>query len=243
MIKESTIYFTPQMQSVIEEYENVRDLGVIVSNNAEFLEHIDLLIKKVRKVIGWILRSFLNRSLEFMKRMWISIVRPLIDYGSQIWSPQEGPLMDRIEKLQYDFSKLIPEIRNMSYEMRLKKMNLSSLQRRFERYKIFYTWNIIQGIVPECGLNIRSMKNSRNGLKFEVKKTEKSRIGKIRDQSFQVSAPKIWNSLPIFIRNLETTSKAEFKTALDSYLRDIPDIPRLGYSTWAKNSLVDILGF
>ena len=121
MIKESTIYFTPQMQSVIEEYENVRDLGVIVSNNAEFLEHIDLLIKKVRKVIGWILRSFLNRSLEFMKRMWISIVRPLIDYGSQIWSPQEGPLMDRIEKLQYDFSKLIHEIRNMSYEMRLKK--------------------------------------------------------------------------------------------------------------------------
>ena len=58
-----------------------------------------------------------------------------------------------------------------------------------------------------------------------------------------MSAPKIWNSLPIFIRNLETTSKAEFKTALDSYLRDIPDIPRLGYSTWAKKSLVDILGF
>ena len=87
------------------------------------------------------------------------------------------------------------------------------------------------------------MKNSRNGLKFEIQKTEKSKIGKIRDQSFQVSAPRIWNSLPIFIRNLETTSKAEFKTALDSYLRDIPDIPRLGYSTWAKNSLVDIMGF
>ena len=92
--------------------------------------------------------------------------------------------MDRIEKLQYDYSKLIPEIRNMSYEMRLKKMNLSSLQRRFERYKIFYTWNIIQGIVPEFGLKIGSMKNSRNGLKFEIKKTEKSRIGRIRDQSF-----------------------------------------------------------
>ena len=184
-----------------------------------------------------------SQSGVYEKDVGINCQTPDRLYGSQIWSPQEGPLMDRIEKLQYDFSKLIPEIRNMSYEMRLKKINLSSLQRRFERYKIFYTWNIIQGIVPECGLNIRSMENSRNGLKFEVKKTEKSRIGKIRDQSFQVSAPKIWNSLPIFIRNLHENDVSYFKTELDTYLCNLEDIPRLGTTKLRKNSLIDILGF
>ena len=136
----------------------------------------------------------------------------------------------------------MPEIRNLPYEERLKKLGISSLQRRFERYKIFYIWKILQGQVPPCGIMIRSEKYTRNGLKLNVNRTDNNRIGKLRDQSFQYSAPKIWNSLPIFIRNLETDSKASFKTALDGYLRNIPDSPRIGSSSWAKNSLVDILG-
>ena len=146
--------------------------------------------------------------------MWVSIIRPLIDYGSQVWSPTEGVMLDKIEKLQYDFTRLMPEIRNLPYEERLKKLGISSLQRRFERYKIFYIWKILQGQVPPCGITIRSEKYTRNGLKLNVNRTDNNRIGKLRDQSFQYSAPKIWNSLPIFIRNLETDSKASFKNAL-----------------------------
>ena len=174
--------------------------------------------------------------------MWVAIIRPLIDYGSQVWSPTEGTILDKIEKLQYDYTRLIPEIRNLTYEDRLKKLGISSLQRRFERYKIFYVWKILQEQVPSCGITIRSEKLSRNGLKLNIDRTDNSRIGRLRDQSFQYSAPKIWNSLPIYIRNLETDSKAAFKTALDGYLRDIPDSPRIGSSPWVKNSLVDILG-
>ena len=51
-IKENTMYFTPQMYSVIEKYDNVRDLGIRVSNNAEFHEHIDLLIKKLERSLA-----------------------------------------------------------------------------------------------------------------------------------------------------------------------------------------------
>ena len=126
------------MAGIIEEHVDVRDLGLRMSSNADFNAHINDVIKKTRKVIGWVLRSFMNRSLAFLKRMWVTIIRPLIDYGSQVWSPIEGVLLDKIEKLQYDYTRLIPEIRNLNYEERLKKLGISSLQRRFERYKIFY---------------------------------------------------------------------------------------------------------
>ena len=240
-VKNDTIYFTPEMYSIIQEFDNVRDLGIQVSNSGDFKDHIDNIIKRTKKVIGWVLRSFINRSLNFLKKMWVTIIRPIIDYGSQVWSPLEGVDMDRIEKLQYNFTKLIPEIRGLSYEERLKKLNLSSLQRQFERYKIFYTWKVLQGIVPGCGIKVRSEWNSRNGLKLEVNRTGDDRIGRLRDQSFQISAPKIWNSLPIFLRNLETSSKSIFKTNLDNYLRTIPDCPRVGSRAWSKNSLTDIL--
>lgn len=190
-IKYDTSYFTPDMAGIIEEHEDVRDLGLRMSSNADFNAHISEVIKKMRKVIGWVLRSFMNRSIEFMKRMWVAIIRPLIDYGSQVWSPTEGTILDKIEKLQYDYTRLIPEIRNLTYEDRLKKLGISSLQRRFERYKIFYVWKILQEQVPSCRITIRSEKLSRNGLKLNVNRTDNSRIGRLRDQSFQYSAPKI----------------------------------------------------
>ena len=214
----------------------------MISNTGDFKVHIESIIKKVRKVIGWLLRSFMNRTLSFLKKMWITIIRPLIDYGSQVWSPSEGPLMDRVEKLQYDYTKLCPEVRNMTYENRLKLFGISSLQRRFERYKIFYLWKFSHGLIPDCGVIIENSKQDRGGLKFLIKRTDKSKVGKLREQSFQISGPRIWNSLPCFIQNSGAESKDQFKKALDSYLRNLPDCPRMGSTTWSKNSLINLLG-
>ena len=115
MIKNDTLYFSPSMYSVIGELENCRDLGVQLENTGHFNIHINNIIKKVRKIIGWVMRSFFNRSIPFLKKMWVSLIRPHIDYCSQLWSPGEGPLLDSIERLQYDYTKLSPETRNLTY--------------------------------------------------------------------------------------------------------------------------------
>ena len=52
--------------------------------------------------------------------MWVTILRHITDYGSQVWSPLEGVSMDKNEKLQHEYTKLIPELRNLSYEDRLR---------------------------------------------------------------------------------------------------------------------------
>merc|ERR1712240_385627 len=40
----------------------------------------------------------------------------------------------RLKKLQYNFTKLAPELRNLSYIERLKSFAINNIQRRFERY-------------------------------------------------------------------------------------------------------------
>ena len=51
-IKNDTLYFTENTQEIIERFETLRDLGVIMSQTATFDVQIEHVSKKVRKKIG-----------------------------------------------------------------------------------------------------------------------------------------------------------------------------------------------
>ena len=150
--------------------------------------------------------------------------------------------MDLIEKLQYDYTKLAPEARDSTYEERLNIFKLTSLQRRFERYKILYVFKILNNLVPNCGVQVTTKSESRTGLKIEVPWCSDTPEGRLKEQSFQVSGPSLWNTLPISIRNLDT-DLLSFKTELDKYLDTLEDNPRTGSTLQGRNSLKDILSF
>ena len=60
-----------------------------------------------------------------------------------------------------------------------------SQQRRAERYRIIYTWKVLEGLVPNCG--IQPTFSDRRGREGIVPASRgKSRIQTLRDQSFQV---------------------------------------------------------
>ena len=98
-LKENTEYFVGDYQEVIERFSSLRDLGVEVNEEATFTEHIEKICKKVRQKNGWLLRSFYTREASFMRHMFNTIVQPHIDYCSQLWMPQEGQNLEKIEKL------------------------------------------------------------------------------------------------------------------------------------------------
>ena len=48
MIKQSTRYFTPNFENIIEEKESLRDLGVQMSSDASFSIHVEGVCSKVK---------------------------------------------------------------------------------------------------------------------------------------------------------------------------------------------------
>ena len=132
-----------------------------MAEDATFKAHVDLIHSKVTKRNNWILRSFSNRSHQFMRFVWRTYILPIIDYSSQLWAPQEGVLLSKLEGLQKSFTKRVEGLRSKNYWERLNILNLQSIHRRIERYKVCYTWKIMQGIVPNCGVSWDS--NSRRG--------------------------------------------------------------------------------
>ena len=225
-LKNNTEYFSGAYEEIIERFETIRDLGVQLSDDASFNEQIEKVCKKARQKSGWIFRTFYCRRPDFLKQMFKSLVQPHIDYCSQLWMPQEGANMDKVEKVLRDFSRRVPGIRDLCYWERLKTMGMNSEQRRLERYKIIYIWKIMEGFVPNCGVNWTNAEERRGRL-CEVPKLKGSKeVQKCRRQSFQMSGPKVWNSLPRNVRNVTKCGIEQFKEALDCFLTKVPDEPK-----------------
>ena len=102
-----------------------------------------------------------------------------------------------------------------------------SQERRIERYRIIYTWKVLEGKVPDCGLQVEENLWLGRLCKLPPLKHCSARVQTLRENSFQVQGPKLFNSLPSKLRNLSKCSIDEFKFELDQFLQKIPDEPNI----------------
>ena len=86
-IKESYEYVNSEYSAYIEDVYNTRDLGIIMSSDGQFTDHINKVVTKARQRGGWINRTFMNNSIEFRRSVWRTYIESFMDYGSQIFTP------------------------------------------------------------------------------------------------------------------------------------------------------------
>ena len=228
-LKNDTVYFTANMEGVIDQFSNLRDLGVILSDDAKFDHHIEKVVLKVRQKSGWIFRTFYSRSINILKQLWKTVVQCHIDYCSQLYKPSQTKGMMAIEKLFYDFTSRIPELKYENYWRRLDLLKMYSQERRMERYRVIYMWKILEGYAPNCGVKTTE-ESARLGRRCEIPKLAKNgrmAIQTLREQSFQVNGARLFNCIPLKIRSIKQDQDL-FKLELDKFLSSIPDQPRLG---------------
>ena len=243
------IYPKPNGTDVVEEKSVVTDLGVKMNNKADFSDHVDKVCSKTSQKLGWILRTFSNRSTSFMTLMWKTLAQGHIDYSSQLYQPLQSGNLVRIEQLFKSYTKRIPQVRELNYWERLKKLKMNSQQRRFERYRIIYIWKILEGLVPNPEVTQSDPGTKGRQVKIPALKTKaSSKIKSLREASLQVHGAKMFNLLPQHIRDTSKCEVAVFKEKLDQFISKIPDEPKIGNLTPAccdqntaapSNSLVD----
>ena len=108
MLKENTLYFTAQIQDVISQVNQCRDLGITMQDDATFSIQVPKVCKKVKQKCGWILRTFYNRSPKFMRHMYNTLAQPHADCCSQLWSPGAGAGLEKLEGTLRTFTSKIP---------------------------------------------------------------------------------------------------------------------------------------
>ena len=66
-----------------------------------------------------------------MLTLYKILVRPQLEYCVQFWTPHYRKDVNTLERVQRKFTRMVPMMRNFSYEDRLEKLELFSLQRRW----------------------------------------------------------------------------------------------------------------
>ena len=85
----------------IERVFNLKYLGVCLSHNLSWKSHILQISKKARKQAGIIYRTFYKYSNPVcLKQLYLSFVRPHLEYATPVWDPYCSSHVDILEKVQ-----------------------------------------------------------------------------------------------------------------------------------------------
>ena len=76
---------------------------------------------------------------------WTRLVRPHLEYCSQIWSPHFKDII-LIERVQRRATKLVQGIEHLSYDERLQYVGLNRLENRRKRSDLIETYKITTGV-------------------------------------------------------------------------------------------------
>ena len=126
----------------------------------------------------------------------------------------------------------------LNYRDRLKKLKMSSQERRRDRYAVILIWKVAMGLVDGYQLEFSSS-TSRRGRECTVRNVNKnspSIVRKARENSLAVKGAKMFNLLPSHIRNVTADKVDMFKSKLDAFLKMIPDEPTINEEGRAAES-------
>ncbi len=73
-------------QIALDEVTEEKDLGVTIDNQLKFTSHINKSVRKANQILGLIQRTFTFMDKNMFIQLYISLVRPHLEYGSQAWA-------------------------------------------------------------------------------------------------------------------------------------------------------------
>ena len=170
------------------------DLGISFNEKLTFEQHINAKVNKANSLVGMLRRTFIDLDKDVFKLLFISIVRPHLEYGAPIWNPYTKKLINLIENVQRRATKLIPGMSNFRYRERFEKMELPTLQ--YRRYR----GDMIE--VHKLSHHFYDQKTANNILDFEQAHSHNIRgypfkIFKLNCKKDRITEQ--WNNLPLHI--------------------------------------------
>ena len=67
---------------------------------------------------------------QLMKQLYTALVRPHLEYGNVVWHPYLRKDVDMLEAVQHRATRMIPAFAKLSYEERLRRIDLPTLEYR-----------------------------------------------------------------------------------------------------------------
>ena len=162
-------------------------------------------------MLGLIKRSFQNKKEETFPLLYRALVRPHLEYANV---PHYILNQKAVENVQRRATKMIPNIRRLTYKDRLRHLDIPSLQHRRNRGDMITTYKILTG-----KFNIDKHKQFKfhhlntRGHPFKIFNEYSKSF--LKSHLFSYRIVNSWNSLPSQV--FEAKSVNVFKNLLDKF--------------------------
>lgn len=135
---------------IIDSVETTRDLGVVYDSKLTFIPHIDNVIKRASKMLGFVIRNAkIFRKVKTKILLYNSLVRSILEYCTVVWRPHYAVHSLRIERIQKRFLRHLAYFAQkskecISYESGLKLFRMNSLCKRRELLDALFMHKLFQ---------------------------------------------------------------------------------------------------
>jgi hypothetical protein len=148
-------------------------------------------------------------------RAFTVYVRPLLEYGSPVWSPHHSRKIIQIESVQRRVTERLPGLKNVKYKERLEQLKLETLEMRRLRHDLIFTHKVIFGQVSgACNelFIVSDTKIPTRGHSFELYR----RYNRVDSRKYFFAERIVhpWNNLPANKERFK--SLATFKSFIKS---------------------------
>ena len=121
-----------------------KDVGVMVADTLKPSLQCAAAAAKANRVLGQLSRAVSWRDRVTFPKLFMSHVRPVLEYAGPAWCPYAVGDRETLEKVQRRMVGMIPGMRG-NYEDKLSALGMTTLLRRRERGDLIQTWRILSG--------------------------------------------------------------------------------------------------
>ena len=181
--------------TILSKTVKEKDLGITMNANMKVSEQCRIAASKGNQVLGMIRRNITYKENSLIIPLYKAIVRPHLEYRIQAWSPYHRKYIDMLEEIQRRATKLIPGLRDLKYEERLKECGMTTLETRRLRWgggqiEVFKILNGYEILILIKKFEIKESKITRGHNYTLVKK--QCRLD-VRKYSFSQRTVNVWN--------------------------------------------------
>ena len=151
--------------------------------------------------------------------LYKSLIRPLLEYCSTVWSMMFKKDSEKLEKVQRKATKLVGSIRDKDYPSRLRYLDLPSLVYRRRRADLLQVYRYFSGLDQFRGNELFQVDSGRTrGHQRKLTKSRANKIVKQKMLAYRVITD--WNSLPEDLVMAESINI--FKNKLEKCWSSVP---------------------
>ena len=122
---------------------NEKDLGVTIDNQLKFSMHVQIQVAKTNRILRCLRHTVKYLTSTIFLQLYKAMIRPHLEYATCIWFPKLKRDSDAIKRIQHRATKLVPELRTLTYTERLRQLKLPTLVYRRQRTDMLQTYKLM----------------------------------------------------------------------------------------------------